>query len=149
MRYINTHTLTHIFFISVLNSPEKLLEICYNRTHVTCQQIRNPSKPAILSLNPLGSTPTQMYDTIKSLFWSWCYEETWMYNQCTQAQANNRWQFVPYVRSTWDILQIQGSFLAENRFLTLLISDIFSLFMSPSNSNTHSLEAAKCKEEYK
>lgn len=148
MRYINTHTHTHIFFISVLNSPEKLLEICYNGTHVTCQQI-NHSKPAILPLNPLGSTPTQMYDTIKSLFWSWCYGEAWMYNQYTQAQANDRWQFVPYVTSTWDVLQMQGSFLAENRFLTLLIFDFFSLFMSPSNSNTHSLEAAKCKEEDK
>lgn len=48
-----------------------------------------------------------------------------MYNQCAQAQANDRWQFVPYVRSTWDVLQMQGSFLAENRFLTLLIFDFF------------------------
>lgn len=60
-----------------------------------------------------------------------------MYNQCAQAQAKDRWQFVPYVRSTWDILQMQGSFLAENRFLTLLISDFFFHYSCLPATATH------------
>ena len=91
---------------------------------------------------------TSLFWPLRFSFWivfsgPWCYGEVWMYNQCTNAQSNELWQLVLYVKLTQDILQMQGSFQEKDSLLN------FSNVPISHNSNMHSLGAAKWKQEYR